>query len=284
MKRREFITVLGGAAASHAFLPLVARAQQARPIVVFLRATPLADVPHLVAAFREGMKEAGFVRDDNVSIELLSAEGRPDRFRELVADLVRRPVAVIVTETAAALAVKAATQTIPIVFTTGSDPVQTGLVTSLNRPGGNVTGVVFFNSLLAAKRLELLHQLVPKTAKIAMLVNPNYPNTEIERREVQTAARAVGQELMVMDVSSVADIEAAFATFAERGIGALFAGSGAFLNSNQKRIVALAAQHKLPASYSWREAVDAGGLMSYGASQPDAYRQAGVYAGRILKG
>ena len=280
MRRRDFIAGLGGAAA----LPFVARSQQAMPVVGFLRSTSLADATHLVTAFRQGLKEAGFVEGQNVAIELASGEGRPERTPALIIELVRRQVAVIVAETVSAMAVRAATTTIPIVFTTGSDPVQTGLVASMNRPGGNVTGVVFFNSVLGPKRLELLRQVVPKTAAIAMLVNPNLPNTEMERRDVQAAARTMGQQLIVVDVNSVSDIEAAFATFVQRGAGALFAGSGAVLNSNRKRLVALAARHKLPTSYAWREAVEAGGLMSYGASQPDAYRQAGIYAGRILKG
>jgi len=280
VRRRDFIAGLGGVTA----LPFVARAQQAMPVVGFLRSTSLADATHLVTAFRQGLKEVGFVEGQNVAIELASGEGRPERTPALIIELVRRQVAVIVSETVSAMAVKAATTTIPIVFTTGSDPVQTGLVASRNRPGGNVTGVVFFNSVLGPKRLELLRQVVPKTAAIAMLVNPNLPNTEMERRDVQAAARTMGQQLIVVDVNSVSDIEAAFATFVQRGAGALFAGSGAVLNSNRKRLVALAARHKLPTSYAWREAVEAGGLMSYGASQPDAYRQAGIYAGRILKG
>jgi putative ABC transport system substrate-binding protein len=230
------------------------------------------------------LKEAGFVEGQNVAIEFRSAEDHADRLPALVADLIRQPVAVIVGNGVPALAAKAATMTVPIVFLTGSDPVKDGMVASLNRPGGNVTGVVFFNSVVGAKRLELLRQLVPKARTIGLLVNPNSPNTKAERSDVQAAALAIGQQLIVAEANSDRDIEAAFATLVERGAGALLVGSGAFLNSLRERLVALAARHGLPASYTWREAVVAGGLMSYGASITDAYRQAGIYAGRILKG
>jgi putative ABC transport system substrate-binding protein len=191
---------------------------------------------------------------------------------------------VIVGDNVSALAAKTATKTIPIVFAGGGDPVQEGLVASLNRPGGNVTGVNFFAGVLGAKRLELLLQLVPKTTTIAVLVNPNTTETEAERRDVQAAAQAIGRQLIILDVSSDRDIELAFATFAQRGAGALLAGSGAFFNSKRERLVALAARDRLPAMYAIRESVVAGGLMSYGAIITDAYRQVGVYAGRILKG
>ena len=202
----------------------------------------------------------------------------------LVAELIRRPVAVIVGNTPSALAAKAATTTVPIVFATGGDPVRDGLVTSLNRPGGNVTGVVFFNSVLGAKRLELLRQLVPKATTIAVLVYPDSPNLEAERRDVQAAAQAIGQQLIVLDVSSDRDMETAFATAVQRGAGALLVGAGAFLNSHRERLAALAVRHAIPAIYAQREAAVAGGLISYGPSTTDAYRQAGIYAGRILKG
>jgi putative tryptophan/tyrosine transport system substrate-binding protein len=283
MRRRAFITLLGGAAAAW---PLTARAQQvpAMPVIGFLRSTSLADATHFVTAFRQGLKEAGFVEGQNVAIEFRSAEGRHDRLPSLLVELIGRQVAVIVGNTPSALAAKAATTTVPIVFGTGSDPVRDGLVTSLNRPGGNVTGVVFISGLLGAKRLELLRQLASNATTIAMLVNPNSPNTEAERRDVQAAALTIGQQLFVRDVSNARDVETAFATFVERGAGALLVGSGAFLNSNRERIVALAARHALPASYSLREFAVEGGLMSYGASVTDAYRQVGIYTGRILKG
>jgi len=225
------------------------------------------------------------VEGQNVAIEFRSADNQRDRLPALVADLLGRPVSVIAGDNVAALAAKAATKTIPIVFAGGGDPVQEGLVASLNRPGGNVTGVNFFAGVLGPKRLELLLQLVPKATTIAVLVNPNTTETEEERRDVQAAARAIGRQLVILDVSSDRDIELAFATFAQRGAGALLIGSGGFLNSSKReRLVALAARHRLLAVYAVREAVVVGGLMSYGPSITDAYRQVGVYTGRILKG
>ena len=281
MRRRNFLRVLGGAAAAW---PLAARAQQpALPVIGFLRSTSLADATGLITAFRQGLKEAGFVEGQNVAIEFRSAEDHIDRLPALVADLLRRPVAVIVGNNNSAIVAKAATATIPIVFATGTDPVQEGLVASLNRPGGNVTGVSFLSGLLGAKRLELLRQLVPKATTIGVLVNPNLPDTEPERRDVQAAALALGLLLIILDVSSDRDIEMAFATVVQRGASALLVGTGAFLFSNRERIVALAARHSLPAGYNDRDSVVAGGLMSYATSIPDAYRQAGIYTGRILK-
>ena len=254
------------------------------PVVGFLRSAPLADVAHFVAAFRQGLKEAGFVEGQNVAIEFRSAEGHTDRLPALVAELIRRPVAVIVADNNAALAAKAATTTIPIVFGSGGDPVMNGLVASLNRPGGNVTGVSFLGGVLGAKRLELLRQLVPKATTIGVLVNPGTPTTETERNDVQAAAQTVGQQLIILDVSSDRDLEIAFATFVQRRASALLVGSGPFLTSHRERLVALAARHALPAIYHQREIVAAGGMMSYGTSITDAYRQAGIYAGRIIKG
>lgn len=280
MKRREFITLLGGAVV----WPLAAGAQQLMPAIGFLRSTSLADAAHLTTAFRQGLQEAGFVEGRNVTVEYRSGEGHRDRLQAPIADFIRRPVAAIVCNAEAAHVVKAATATVPIVFATGTDPVRDGLVGSLNRPGGNVTGVTFFAGLLGAKRLELLRQLVPKAATVALLVNPGGPDAEAARQDAQAAAQATGLQFMSLDVGSDRDIERAFATFVERGAQALQFGSGAFFNSHREFIVALAAQYRIPAIYNWREAVAAGGLMSYAASITDAYRQAGLYAGRILKG
>ena len=282
MRRRDFIAGVAGSAVSW---PLAAGAQQqAMPVIGFLRSAPFTDAKHLVAAFRQGMKEAGFVEGQNVAIEYRSAENNHDRLSALVAELIRRQVTVIVGNTPSAHAAKAATTTVPIVFATGGDPVRDGLVASLSQPGANITGVSFFGALLGAKRLELLRQLVPKATTIAMLVNPNIPNAVAEQRDVQAAALAIGQQLIIVDVSGARQIEMAFATFVQRGAGALLVGPGAPLNSNRELLVALAARHALPAIYPWREAAVAGGLMSYGASITDAYRQAGIYAGRILRG
>ena len=277
-KRREFITLLGGATMAW---PLAARAQQpAMPVVGFLRA---GDVPHnRVTAFRQGLKEAGFVEGQNVAIE--HRWDQTERSTVLVADLLRRQVAVIVGNTPAALAAKAATTTVPIVFVTGGDPVREGLVTSLNRPGGNVTGISFISAQLGSKQLGLLRELRPGAAHIAVLVDPKWPLTERFVSELRAAALAVGQQLIVLDVSSDREIETAFTTLVQRGAGALHVGIGAFMGSQRERIVALAARHGIPAIYTWREAVADGGLMSYAPSIADAYRQASIYAGRILKG
>jgi putative tryptophan/tyrosine transport system substrate-binding protein len=249
IERRKFLATLGGAAAAW---PLAARAQQsAMPVIGFLRSTSLADATHLVLAFRQGLKEAGFIEGQNVTIEYRWAEGQDNRLPGIATDLVQHRCAVILgSGYPAALAAKAATTTVPIVFVTGQDPVINGLVASLNRPGGNATGVSFLASALGTKRLELLRQLMPKAAAIAMLVHPNVntPDAERELRDVQAAAHASGQELIVVEVRSDHDIEAAFATFAQRGAGALFVGTGAFLTSRRERVAALAVRHALPAS------------------------------------
>jgi putative ABC transport system substrate-binding protein len=283
MRRREFITLLGGAAATW---PLTTQAQQpVLPVVGFLRSTSPADSANLIAALRHGMNEVGYVEGQNVLIEYRWAEGQTDRLPALAADLVRRQVAVIIAGgLPATRACKGATATIPIVFSTGSDPVTDGFVASLNRPGGNFTGVVFINSVLGAKRLELLRQLVPKATIIGVLMSPNDSDAEAEQRDVLAAAQAIGQRLIVLEVSSDRDIEAAFATFVQRGVDALFVGTGAFMLSNREQVAALAALHALPACYFLKQFVTAGGLMSYGTSITDAYRQAGIYVGRILKG
>jgi putative ABC transport system substrate-binding protein len=280
--RRQFISALGGGAFAW---PLTARAQQSTmPVVGFLRSTSAADSTQFVAAFRQGLREAGFVESQNVVIEYRWAENQLDRLPALVADLVHLPVAVIVANAPAARVAKDTTTTVPIVFVTGADPVKDALVASLNRPGGNVTGVTFLAGQLGAKRLELLRQLVPKVTTIGVLVNPSSPETEVERRDLQDAAQAIGQQLIILDVSTDRDIETAFATFVQRGASALLVGSGPFLTSHREQLVALAAHHSLPASYDLREFVVAGGLMSYGTSITDAYRQVGIYAGRIIKG
>jgi putative tryptophan/tyrosine transport system substrate-binding protein len=282
MRRREFITLLGSAAAAW---PLAARAQQpVMPVVGFLRSTPSSSFEYILAAFRRGLTEVGFVEGRNVVIEQRWAEGRKDRLPALVADLINRQAAVIVANTAGAFAAKAAATTVPVVFATGSDPVRDGLVASLNRPGANFTGVIFITSELGTKPLELLRQLAPKAMTVAMLVMPSGKETEVERVDVAKAAQALGLQLVVADATSRPEIEAAFSTFAQRRADAALVGTGALTNSHKEAIVALAARHSIPTIYSLREYVSIGGLMSYGASITDAYRQAGIYAGRIIKG
>jgi putative ABC transport system substrate-binding protein len=281
VKRRAFITLIGGAAA----WPLAGRAQQsALPVMGFLRSGALTDVLYRVTAFRQGLKEAGLVEGQNVAIESRSDEGQTDRLPLLVADLLRRQVALIVGNTPAALAAKAATTTVPIVFVTGGDPVKLGLVASLNRPGGNVTGGSFITAELGAKQLGLLRDLRPGAARIAVLADPKWPLTQRFVSELRAAALAVGQQLIVLDVSSGREIETAFTTLVQRGAGALQVGVGAFMSSQRERIVALASRHAVPTISPYREFVEAGGLMSYAPSISDAYRQGGIYAGRILKG
>jgi ABC-type uncharacterized transport system substrate-binding protein len=284
VKRREFITLLGGAAAPW---PLVARAQQpAMPVVGFLGTASAGPFAHLVAGLRRGLQETGFIEGRNVAIEYRWAEGQYDRVPALAADLVRREVAVIVTvggEPSVAAA-KAATATIPIVFNTGTDPVKLGLVASLARPGGNLTGVNIFTTELTEKRLGLLRDLVPAAPTIAVLLNPNFPAAAANVREAEAAARAIGKQVVIFNASSDAEIETAFANIVQAQCRALLVGADPFFNSRRGLIVALAARHAIPAIYEWREFVEVGGLISYGTSLVEAYRQQGIYAGRILKG
>jgi ABC-type uncharacterized transport system substrate-binding protein len=276
MRRRDFITLLGGAAA---VWPLAARAQQ-MPVVGFLGTASPGPFAHLVAGFRRGLQETGFDEGRNVAIEYRWAEGQYERVPALAADLVRRQVAVIVTiggEPSAAAA-KAA------VFNTGADPVQQGLVASLARPGGNATGVNIFTTELAEKRMGLLLDVVPTAATIAVLLNPNFAPAVLNVRQSAAAARAIGKEVAIFNASSEIEIETAFEKIGQAKIGALLVGADPFFNSRRERLVALAARHAIPAIYEWREFAEAGGLMSYGTSLVEAHRLQGVYAGRILKG
>ena len=290
MKRRAFIAMIGGAAAAW---PPAARAQRsipadvpqaAIPVIGYLRSDSFDGAQHQLAGFREGLKEAGFIEGQNVAIEFRSADGHRDRLPALAAELIRRPVAVMVTNGVAARAAKAATQSIPIVFAFGGDPVREGLVTSISRPDGNVTGVTFLVSSVSAKRLELLHELVPRATVIAALVDVNNLPGDTELKDIEAAARSLGRELVVARVSTDPRFDEAFATFVQRRAAALYVGSGPFLASQRERIVALAARHAIPAIHPIRQFVEIGGLMSYGTSQVDAYRQVGLYTGRILKG
>jgi putative tryptophan/tyrosine transport system substrate-binding protein len=283
MRRREFITLLGGAAAAW---PLAARAQQpAMPVIGFLRSTPSAPFVHLEAAFLQGLNEAGFVAGQNVAIEYRHANNQHDRLPALALDLVQRRVAVIVSNGDAAAGARAATQSIPIVFVTGEDPVRQGLVTNLGRPEGNLTGVTFFGGgVLGAKRVELLLDLVPKAATLAVLLDPHYGGAEVDLREAKAVATAHGRQIMAIKAATDRELETAFAKFAQAGVSALLVAGGSVFNSQRQSIVALAARHALPAIYGNRDYVVAGGLISYSASITAAYRQGGIYAGRILKG
>ena len=283
MQRREFIILLGGTAVAW---PLTARAQQpAMPVIGILRSSSAAASTPLVVAFRKGFASAGFVEGKDVAIELRFADDDFGRLPALATDLVRRGVAVIVGNNFAVPAIRAATTTIPVVFVGGDDPVRTGFVTSLNKPGANVTGVTSLSYALTTKRLQLLHELAPKSATIAVLLDPNAAEFAPEEREAKEAARALGRDTLVVKAGTAPDLEAVFATIARARPGALLVGTGAFLSRSQhQQLVAFAAQQALIAINLLREAVVAGGLMSYGASQPDTYRQAGVYTARILKG
>jgi putative tryptophan/tyrosine transport system substrate-binding protein len=284
MRRREFITLLGGTAAAW---PLAARAQQpAIPVVGFLSSASPTESAHMVAAFRQGLSETRHIDGQNVAIEFRWAGGEYDRLPSLAADLVRRQVTVITAVGGAmsAIAAKTATTTIPIVFSTGGDPVEQGLVASLNRPGGNITGVSVLTAALAAKRLEILREVVPNADVIGLLLNPRGTAAEPQLRDVRDAARAVRQQVHVFNASNERDIETAFATLVQARIGALIVAADPFFNSRRDSLVALAARHSIPAIYEWREFAEAGGLMSYGTSLPEAYRHVGVYTGRILRG
>jgi ABC-type uncharacterized transport system substrate-binding protein len=283
LKRREFITLIGGAVV----WPCAARAQQpTMPVVGFIHILSPENVPHYVPAFREGLRETGFVEGQNVAVEYRWAHNQYDRLPELAADLVRRQVAVI-----AALGgdpcpqiVKAATPTIPIVFASNGDPVRAGLVASLNRPGSNVTGVTIFGIAAVAKRMQLLQEVVPQAAVINFLMNPSNPNGDSEMKAAQTAASSLRKEMLVLNASSEAEIDAAFAIMAQQRGGALLGATDTFLFGRRDKIVSLAAQHRIPGIYYLREFAEVGGLMAYGNRITDAYRQIGIYVGRILKG
>jgi putative tryptophan/tyrosine transport system substrate-binding protein len=282
MKRREFISLLGGAAA---MWPLTTRAQQAMPVVGFLHYGSSDSFAHIAEAVRRGLKEAGYVDGQNVAIEYRWANGHYDRLPALAADLVRRQVTVITAGgTVAARAAKEATATVPVVFTSGADPVWSGLVASLSRPGANLTGASLIAAEMAVKRLELTRELLPHARAVAMVVNPNYPGAESEMAEVEAAGRIIGLRTEKLTAGSEDEIDAAFASLAQRSVDAVMVGADGFLITRCNQIVALASRYRIPGIYPFVDFPQAGGLMSYGASLSDAYRQAGVYAGRILKG
>ena len=282
LNRRAFITLLGSAAA----WPLAVRAQQAMPVVGFLSPGFSEASSFLVTAFREGLKEASYVEGQNVTIEYHWAKGHYDQLQTLAADLVRRQVAVIAATggTISAQAAKAATATIPIVFNVGDDPIKSGLIVSFNRPGGNLTGVNTQSPALEPKRLGLLRELVPQAAIIAVLLNPTNPDTDLQWRDLQVAANAIGQQLRIFNASSESDLDTAFAALVQRRAHALLVGSDVFFTNRREQIVALAARHAVPTIYAFRQFAESGGLMSYSTNLVEVYRQVGLYVGRVLKG
>ena len=288
MKRREFITLLGAAATPSMLWPLAARPQQpAMPLIGLLFRGSCEQMEELMAAFRKGLSETGYVEGRNVTFELRQARNEQDRLPELAADLVRRQVSVISSpgSDVAALAAKAATTSIPIVFSTARDPVQIGLVASLNRPGGNVTGVSYMNAEIGVKRLGLLHELLPAAKRFAALLNRDDPVAEMSLLDLEAAAASIGlRQLLVLSASSEREIDAVFASLAQQQVSALLVSTDALFVSRREKLVASAARHSIPAIYDLREFAAAGGLMSYGSSLTDAYRQVGVYTGRILRG
>jgi putative ABC transport system substrate-binding protein len=286
MTRRELMALIAGAAAPALAWPLAARGQQAGlPLIGFVSAGSLGSLHRQIAAFREGLKEQGFVEGHNVTVEYRSADGQLDRFPGLASELVRRQAAVLfVTSSAGALALKQATSTIPIVFSIGEDPVRLGLVAGLNRPGGNMTGIYQFTTGLEAKRLGLLHEMVPNATTIAVLVNASFSAAESQLRDVRAAADQLRVQLVVLRADVASDFDTAFATLVRQRAGALQVCGSPFFNTRREQLVVLAARHAVPAIYEWRDYAAAGGLMSYGTHLAEAYRQAGVYAGRILKG
>jgi putative ABC transport system substrate-binding protein len=284
--RRQFIALIGGAAAASLAAPLPLCAQQAMPVIGFLSSRSPAESAGVVGAFRQGLRQAGFVEGQNLAIAFRWAEGRYETLPALAAELVGLRVAVLVSAggTPAALAAKAATSTIPVVFWAVGDPVGSGLVASLGRPGGNVTGMSVFAPAVSAKRVELLKELLPSAGAIAFLVNPTNPFTKLEVEETQAAARTLGIRLHILTASTEEQVNAAYAGLDALNARGLIVSVDPFFDSRRERHVALSAQHRAVASYAWREYVAAGGLMSYGPSLPDSYRQAGVYAGRVIKG
>ena len=285
MRRRDFITLLGGAAAAW---PFPARAQQpAIPVIGFLDSRSVEGVANRLRGLRQGLKETGYIEGENVTIEYRWAENQMDRLPELAADLVRRQAAAIIASGGRdlTLAAKAATTTIPILFLTGEDPVRLGLVASLARPGGNLTGINFLNTELATKRLELLRELVPGAKRVAVLINPvDATNADFTLKAIEPAARAIGLQIQVLNASTSRQIDAAFAIIERDRPDAIFVGQTPFLNARRVQLAQLAARHMVPASYSGREFPEVGGLMSYGSDIADAYRQVGIYTGRVLKG